>query len=70
MIVITMRWMHKAFIILFTSCMLRAVIPDLIEHNIIKNFINSIKMFIAGRGCPKNTGKPVLLSRTGNNVEV
>ena len=34
--------------------MLRAVIPDLIEHNIIKNFINSIKMFIAVRGCPKN----------------
>ena len=49
-----MRWMHKAFIILFTSCMLRAVIPDLIEHNIIKNFINSIKMFIAVSGCPKN----------------
>ena len=54
MIVITMRWMHKTFIILFTSSMSRTVIPDLIKDNISKNFINSIKKFIAGRGCSKN----------------
>ena len=72
--------MVKAFIVLFTCSTSRAVILGLVEHNTSKNFINSIKMFIARRGCPKSivsdNGKvftsqeTVFLCRTGNNVEV
>ena len=46
--------MHKGYIVLFTGSTSRAVILDLVEDNTSKNFINSIKKFIARRGCPKN----------------
>ena len=46
--------MHKAYIVLFTCSTSRAVILDLVEDNSSKNFINSIKKFIARIGCPKN----------------
>ena len=46
--------MHKAYIVLFTGSTSRAVILHLVEGNTSKNFINSIKKFIARRGCPKN----------------
>ena len=46
--------MHKAYIVLFTCSTSRAVILDLVEDNTSKNFISSIKNFIARRGCPKN----------------
>ena len=39
--------MHKAYIVLFTCSTSRAVILDLVEDNSSKNFINSIKKFIA-----------------------
>ena len=43
-----------AYIALFTCRTSRAVTFDLVEDNTIKNFIDSIKEFIARRGCPKN----------------
>ena len=46
--------MHKAYTVLFTCSTSRAVMLDLVEDNTSKNFINSIKKFIARRGCPKN----------------
>ena len=46
--------MHKAYIVLFTCSTLRAIILDLVEDNAGKNFINSIKKFIARRAYPKN----------------
>ena len=46
--------MHKGYIVLFTCSTSRAVILDLAEDKTSKNFINSIKKFIARRGCPKN----------------
>ena len=46
--------MHKTYIVLFTCSASRAVMLDLVEDNASKNFINSIKKFIARRGCPKN----------------
>ena len=46
---------HKAYIVLFTCSTARAIILDLVEGNTSKNFINSIKKFIARRGCPKKT---------------
>ena len=45
---------HKAYIALFTCSTSTAIILDLVEDNNSKNFINSIKKFIARRGCPKN----------------
>ena len=44
---------HKAYIVLFICSTSGAVILDLVEDNTSKNFINSIKKFIARRGCPK-----------------
>ena len=44
---------HKAYIVLFTCSTSRAIILDLVEDNTSKNFINSIKKFIARRGCPR-----------------
>ena len=46
--------MHRAYIVLFTSSMSRAVILDLVEDNTGKSFINSVKNFIVRKGCPKN----------------
>ena len=46
--------MHKACITLFTCSTSRAVVLELAEDNISKNFINNIKKFIASRDCPKN----------------
>ena len=45
--------MHKAYIVIFTCATSRSVILDLVEENSSKNFMNSIKKFIARRGCPK-----------------
>ena len=46
--------MHKARnIVLFTCKTSRAIILDLVEDKTSKNFINSIKKFIARSGCPK-----------------
>ena len=45
--------MHKAYIVIFTCATLRSVTLDLVEENSRKNFMNSIKKFIARRGCPK-----------------
>ena len=45
---------HRAYIVLFTSSMSRAVILDLVEDNTGKSFVDSVKKFIARRGCPKN----------------
>ena len=45
--------MHKAYIVIFTCATLRSVTLDLVEDNSRKNFMNSIKKFIARRGCPK-----------------
>ena len=45
--------MHKAYIVLFTCSTSRAVIIDLF-YSTSKNYVNSIKKFIARRGCPKN----------------
>ena len=46
--------MHKARnIVLFTCSTSRAIILDLVEDKTSKNFINSIKKFIARSGCPK-----------------
>ena len=45
--------MHKAYIVIFTCATLRSIILDLVEDNNCKNFKNSIKKFIARRGCPK-----------------
>ena len=72
--------MHKACITLFTCSTSRAVVLDLAEDNISKNFINNIKKFIVSRDCPKNIvsdnwkvfispGNPgkSFLYRTGNN---
>ena len=46
--------MHKAYIVLFTCSTSRAIILDLVEDSATKTFINSIKKFIARRGCPTN----------------
>ena len=46
--------MHKAYIVLFTCSTSRAVILDLVEDNTIKNFIDSIKKFIARKSYPRN----------------
>ena len=46
--------MHKAYIVLFTCSTSRAIRFDMVEDNTSKNFINSIKKFIARRGCAKN----------------
>ena len=45
--------MHKAYIVIFTCATSRSVILDLVEDNSSKNFMNSIKKFIARRDCPK-----------------
>ena len=45
--------MHKAYIAIFTCATLRSIILDLVEDNNSKNCNNSIKQFIARRGCPK-----------------
>ena len=45
--------MHKAYIVIFTCATSRSVILDLVEDNSSKNFMNSLKKFIARRGCPK-----------------
>ena len=45
--------MHKGYIVLFTCSTSRAIILDLVEDDTSKNFINSIKKFIARRGCEK-----------------
>ena len=45
---------RKAYIVLFICSTSGTVILDLVEDNTSKNFINSIKKFIARRGCPKN----------------
>ena len=44
--------MHKAYIVIFTCATSRSVILDLVEDNSSKNFTNSIKRWIARRGCP------------------
>ena len=46
--------MHKAYIVLFTCSTSRAIRFDMVEDNASKNFINSIKKFIARRGRAKN----------------
>ena len=43
--------MHKAYIVLFRCSVLREILLDLVEDDTSKNFINSIKKFIARRGC-------------------
>ena len=45
--------MHKTCIVIFTCTTSRSIVLDLGEDNSRKNFKNSIKKFIAGRGCPK-----------------
>ena len=45
--------MHKTYILIFTCTMSRSIILDLVEDNSSKNFTNSIKKFISGKGCPK-----------------
>ena len=44
--------MHKAHIVLFTCNMSRAVILDLVEDSTNKNFVNSIKKFMAKSNYP------------------
>ena len=45
--------MHKAYIVIFTCATSKSIILDSIEDNSSKSFTNSIKKFIARRGCPK-----------------
>ena len=45
--------MHKAYIVIFTCATSRSVILDIVEDNSSKNFMNSLKKFIARRCCPK-----------------
>ena len=44
--------MDRACIVIFTCTTSRSVILDLVEDNSSKNFTNSIKRWIARRGCP------------------
>ena len=45
---------HKSYIVSFTCSASRAVVLNLVEDNTSKNFINSIKKFIAIQDCSKS----------------
>ena len=46
--------MFKCNVILYTCTITRAIILDLVKDSYTKTFINSLRTFIAWRGCPKN----------------
>ena len=46
--------MFKCYVILYTYTITRGIILDLVKDGYTKTFINSLRTFIARRGCPKN----------------
>ena len=44
---------HKCHVVLYTCASSRGIILDLVPDTSVKEFINSLKRFIARRGCPQ-----------------